>query len=189
MRIQRRSGWTIGRAGALLARLALVVAAPAATAIAAKPVPGGQYYYHQPPAPLGTDGNVRIGVGRGNVGTYVSWKLKGGAGCKQYLGGRSSDWFNSVGGVSRTGATGVKVIVKANGSFYGALHTPPAGPLAKYMKSYLAEVRGLFVANGQAAQVSVRLKYLDYRSANNSFTCDGRWLKFRAPLEAGIGRP
>ena len=183
MTIRCKAATAVWCFAALGAVLALAIAVPAGTATADKPIPGGQYFDHQPPAPLGTDGYVRISVGRGNVGTYVSWLLKGGAG-QQYLLGKTSDWFNSVGGVSRTGASGVKVTVRADGSFYGALHTAPAGPLSKYMKIYLAEVRGSFVAKGQAAQGSVRLKYLDYRSANNSFTCNGRWIKFHAQREA-----
>jgi len=62
MRSQEGAHWTIGRAGSLLALLALVVAAPAATAVADKPVPGGQAHYRQSYALHSTRGALGMRV-------------------------------------------------------------------------------------------------------------------------------
>ena len=76
----------------------------------------------------------------------------------------------------------LKVKIKADGSSYGALRKPPSWYGYKQIKQFLAEARGQFVAKGQAAWVSIRLK-ADLANQHKRLVCDGRWLKVKALLE------
>ena len=160
---------------------ALVLAAPAGTATADKPVPGGTYTYKKtlkkwkewrsPESPYDILG---VEVGRFGSTVRVGWSLYTGHGCTSKSASGSTAPYQD-------GTILERVSVKGDGSFH-AVQRPKLGPGVKYS---VFEARGRFLDNGKRVQVSIRHRFYGYLPNVGSTRCDGRWTIFRIPLDKG----
>jgi hypothetical protein len=159
----RTLGSAPGSIAGVLGLAALILAAPAATATADKPVPGGSYTYKTGPdfAKI-----VNVTVGPKGTAATVGWSFKTGNGCT----GENGQAISS-GRLDR-------VAIKADGSFHGASEPWKGSAGVKY---YRVETRGAFLAGGDTVRISVRQKSL-VQTPGHWMRCDGRWLTFRACL-------
>lgn len=187
----RRTSAAIAVAFVLLA-VAVVVAVPLAAggsktttgnSASGKPVAGGVYKYEKvfakDPSPKwnlpgGKRNFATVRVSRDGTSLTVAWGLVASTGCVgRNYGGKVE--------AEPGGDLIEQVAITPSGTFHGIYTRKPSWHL-RYWRS---EAYGVFAPDGKYVDLRVRSKLYSIKDSSNWHRCDGRWVRFRAPLQGG----